>query len=310
MAKAFPVWLFLIFCVASAQAQGSALFCQVDISGEQFQFRCHDSTEGENYSAAVDPLLAGEFSAKLQDKGVEIVEAEEFLRRTLQNSVSSASQGPRVCEYCLEREYRSYFRSQEFNALDANSPVIQHLRLLAEALHQAGVCQINPKIENYNDIGINSPDDVLQHFLCISNSESVFGQRNIGMGGRGPWGIHPMHNLKKGSSIPGSSRRMDRDGLCYGTQAVVRDKNGAEIKQTQAYRTPEVIRDNAACALKIYQFNASQDGFRAWGTSKSWGSNRHCSLTTKRKYKFKKILGKLACCTNACRSSLIKEQHL
>jgi hypothetical protein len=310
MAKALAVWLFLVLFPAGAQAQDSALFCLVDITGEQFQFRCHDANEKENYSAAVDPILAGDFSAKLQEKGVEIVEAEEFLRRTLRTNMAGLSVGPKVCEYCLEREYRSYFRSNEFNALDPNSPVIKHLRLLAEALHKGGVCEADPKLENYNAIGINNSDDVLQHFLCIANSESVFGQRNIGAGGRGPWGIHPMHTLKKGSKIPGSSKRMDKDGLCYGTQAIARDKNGLEIKESSAYRSPQVILDNAACALKIYQFNPSQDGFRAWGTNQSWGSNRHCSAAIKRKYSFKKVLGQLACCSHACRSSLIKEKHL
>jgi hypothetical protein len=150
-----------------------------------------------------------------------------------------------------------------------------------------GVCQVKPEKENYQGIDIRTPDDLLEHFLCISNSESRFGQTNIGMGGRGPWGIHPMHNSARGK-------------ICYGLQSVVRS-GSREIKKNEAYKNPKVIRDNAACALRLYQMNGPGNGFKPWGTGSAWGSNRHCSKATRKKFQFGKYLGALSCCSEECK---------
>lgn len=281
----------------------------IDESGEFTVFHCRDDETKTFHKKAVEPILANEFSLFLEEKGVKIVSAEEFLQRTLLENISQLQDGSTEdpsCRFYPEREYRTYYKSKEFNALPANHPAILRLTVLAQAMHDAGVCDIPVRKQNFNSIDVRYSDDLLQQFLCISNSESLFGAENIGMGGRGPWGIHPMHNQKAGTMAyaNGTKFKLKKNGICYPGQAIVRDSNGAEIKQNSKYFDPKVILDNARCALIMYQTPGSNGGLAPWGTGDKWGSNRHCSKKERDRLKFSKYLGTLSCCSQACKDQI------
>lgn len=327
--KSLPIFavlfsLFLVPGIASSESTsssapakpGNRVYCFSDESGDTTVYYCRDEKNGTSHRFEFEPLEAPFFELETGEKGVEFIEAEEFIRRTALVDMDSAFNGvmmaPGTCGAPPEREFKSYYRVEEFKRLGSDHPVIEHLRELAKAMHDAGVCEVPVRKENYNSIDVRNRDDLLQQFLCISNSESVFGQRNIGMGGRGPWGIHPMHNQKKGTSayVDGRTTRLKHDGLCYPSQAVVRDADGDEIKINSRYFEEDVMKDNAACALKLYQREGSLGGFSAWGKGKSWGSNRHCSKKTRDRLNFTKYLGKLACCSKECIDNFEKSQSL
>lgn len=303
-----PFYLVLVAIVLLPNLTWSAeprTFCFADESGPTTVYHCRDEKNKTSHRFEFEPLEAPFFELETSEKGVEFIDAEEFIRRTTLGDMNSVLNGnlmePGTCGG-PEQEFKSYYKVEEFKRLGVDHPVIQHLRELAQAMHDAGACSVPVRKENFNSIDVRSRDDLLQQFLCISNSESVFGQRNIGMGGRGPWGIHPMHNQKKGSRayVDGKTTRLKQNGICYPSQAVVRDADGEEIKINSRYFDEEVIFDNAKCALKLYQREGSLGGFSAWGKGKSWGSNRHCSKKTRDRLNFSKYLGKLACCSKEC----------
>ncbi len=302
---------------ASNSHAASPLYCFEDDTKELSVFYCRNDGDGTHAKYPVEPIFAVSFAEHLKSKGVDIVTAEEFMKRSNGNIWDVFAEGALAAAEkmgcpAIEEEYRSYFRYKEFNALSSNDPVIKHLAVLADALHEAGVCDIPVRKENFNSIDVRSKDDLLQHFLCISNSESVFGQSNIGMGGRGPWGINPGHTQRKGtySYISGSKQKLKKDGICYPSKAVARDENGAELKVNSLYFDEEVILDNAKCALTLYKVDGSLGGFSSWGKGKSWGSNRHCSKTTRDRLKFTKFLGTKACCSSACKDAVTGKKTL
>ncbi len=299
-----------------ARAPGTRTYCFSDESGETTVYHCKDEKNGTSHRFEFEPLEAAFFELEVGEKGVEFIEAEEFIRRTTLGDMGSILNGmvgeSGTCGAPPEREFKSYYKVDEFKRLGTDHPVIEHLRELAKAMHDSGVCEVPVRKENFNSIDVRNRDDLLQQFLCISNSESVFGQRNIGMGGRGPWGIHPMHNQKKGTYayVDGGSTRLKHNGICYPSQAVVRDADGDEIKINSRYFEEDVMKDNAACALKLYQREGSLGGFSAWGKGKSWGSNRHCSKKTRDRLNFTKYLGELACCSKECIDKIQKSDSI
>ncbi len=303
-------FIFLVFraiCPTPVQAEESKFFCMIDTTTPLSVFHCRDEAHNSLHKRAVRPLEEVAFTHFLESKGVEIVSSEEYLKRTLLKNISQLIEGPLERLPCgTEYEYRTYSRSKEFNALTPNHPTIKNLKVLAEALHSAGVCDTPVREENFNSIGIHNSDDLIKHFLCISNSESVFGTENIGQGGRGPWGIHPMHNQKADSIayVSGQQILLKKDGLCHPSQSVVRDENGNEIKTNEAYFNINVISDNAKCAIKLYRTPGSLGGFSAWGTGTNWGSNRHCSKESRERLNFAKHIGALSCCSIACKNAL------
>lgn len=274
-------------------------FCYIDDESEESNvFYCKENQKGTTFVQRVDPLLSHEAQLGLEETGVRFITKEEFSWLvTPEELLKMMGEGPNgEMLACFERVY---YRTNEFNRLRTNDATIQRVIKLARALQEAGVCDLPVKKQNFNSIGIENSQDVLHHFLCISNSESVFGRENIGQGGRGPWGIHPMHNQKAGTRafVDGRTVTLRRNGVCYPSRAVVRDANGAEIKQNSAYHDEAVILDNAKCAMTLYR----EKGFTDWGRTNVWGSNRHCSANTRDRLEFFKHIGALGCCTQECR---------
>ncbi|MAF78020.1 MAG: hypothetical protein CME60_07645 [Halobacteriovoraceae bacterium] len=299
-------FLFPLLLTASSYAEQSAeageSYCSIHQGEESSDFYCFDSVSKTAFKKEVNPLEEEYWKREFEDRGVAIISVEDYSQRIVVDGVEQIlGAGSAPGGSCLEKVY---YRVDEFNALPTSHSTVQNVIALARALHQAGVCELDVKGQSFNGINISSPDDVLHQFLCISNSESVFGTRNIGMGGRGPWGIHPMHNQAAGTRAftGGRTVTLDRNGVCYGLpRAIVRDSNGREIKESNRYRDPAVQLQNAQCAMILYR----QNGFRDWGTSNAWGSNRHCSASTRNRLQFNKHLGpELGCCTQSCKSRL------
>ena len=272
-------------CSFDKRAGGTILKCldrkNRDSSGWALQ------SEDSSFTKKVHPLEAGDIKADLIDRGVEFIDSASFeivsFFKTVDEINAQELAKNRLCPQKVS------YKKNEFNQLDDEHPTIVRLRSLAKALKMAGVCELPiRKTKTKIDIDINNNDDLLEHFLCISNDESVFGRDNIGIGGRGPWGINPLHNEKKGS-------------LCYQSQAVVRNKEGEEIKKSELYLNDEVRMDNAKCAFKLYLREDGNAGFTAWGTTSKWGSNRHCSRSDKKGFQFRKYLKAEACCSKACK---------
>ncbi len=293
----------------SIEAKEKGRYCTLDESNEEFtSVICRDELSETHHVEKIDPLVVHEMSLYLQENGIEVLSTEDFLAKSLLKSLDMFRKGPEYCLNCEVHLEEVYYRVEQFNRLPTSDPTITRLKALARAMQEANVCNVNVKSENYNNISVSNSDELLHHFLCISNSESVFGRDNIGMGGRGPWGIHPMHNQRSGTKafVDGKTTTLKSNGLCYPGKAVVRDANGTEIKTNRLYQDPEVIRDNAKCAIKLYQRSGALGGFSAWGKGKSWGSNRHCSKSTRDRLQFMKHLGELGCCSQACKERVRK----
>lgn len=276
---------FVSFICVSAREDSNKFkdyVCVVDNQSEASVFTCTNIKNNESFTQEVPPLVELEITRKMQASGVQVVSYESYFEKTLMGTMNDfLSAGDPLAGGCFER---IGYETNEFNRLPENHETIARIRELASVLKEAGVCNMPVKSANYLGVDIRNADDVLAQFLCISNSESTFGRDNIGQGGRGPWGIHPMHNLS--------------NGVCYPSQAVVRDSSGKETKRNNDYLNRNVRLDNAKCALELY----SAKGFRDWGTTNKWGSNRHCSKRVRDRLNFKKYLGELACCTQACKA--------
>ena len=295
------LFAFLVTAVAeeTSSPRLSGSFCALDESGEMSVFYCKDNQGNPIFRQEMEPILSNLAQTRLQEEGAELVSFEEFAARVSPTELMALATGPnKDIQACIERVY---YRTEEFNGLPQDHRIAHQLRRLAQALQDAGVCELPVQRQTFNSIDIRTNQDLLHHFLCISNSESVFGTRNIGIGGRGPWGIHPAHNQPKGSRafLDGRTTTLGYDGLCYPSQAVVRDGTGREIKESDRYLDPAVILDNARCAMTLYR---ERGGFRPWGTTSAWGSNRHCSKTTRDRLQFFKHIGALGCCTDECRA--------
>ena len=282
--------------------------CTTVVKSSITQFHCYDTKTGQSFFREVDTLAAQSIITSMEKSGVAMLGYGEFLALSSRGMIEGIITGPNelVVKECL---HNVFYRENEFNALSIDHATIDRLKELTRALHEAGVCEIPVVEQEFNNINIKNSDDVLRHFLCISNSESVFGRDNIGQGGRGPWGIHPMHNLPNGSrvNVGGSVIQLKEDGLCYPSQAVVRNSNNDEVKVNERYHNYEVRLDNAKCAIKLYSFNHPSHGvmgFRDWGRNGSWGSNRHCSQGNRENLDFSKYLGELSCCSQTCKDEI------
>ena len=291
--------------VAAQQKEKNSVrssYCSIVQAAESSDFYCFDGVSGTALYKEFNPLEEGTIQAELEEKNVEFVELEEYAKRIIRDGIKEIVGKENVpLQPCFQK---IYYRVDEFNRLPTNHSTVQNVIKLAQALHKAGVCELDVKSQNFNGINVNSIDDVLHHFLCISNSESVFGTRNIGMGGRGPWGIHPMHNQSAGTRAftGGKTVTLKRNGICHHLpKSIVRNSNGVEIKQSDRYKDSEVQLQNAKCAMVLYK----EKGFRDWGASSAWGSNRHCSASTRNRLQFNKHLGpELGCCSQSCKNKL------
>ncbi len=295
----------LIFTISLSFSYASERndYCLIERNDNSSVFYCFLKENSRVVRQEVSPIDESTWKASLEDGGVLFFEDLEFSSQMAVDALQAITETMISCNETMGYE-NVYYRVDEFNRLPSSASAVQKVRELATALHRAGVCEVNVQSQNFNSINIQTPDDVLHHFLCISNSESVFGTRNIGMGGRGPWGIHPMHNQARGTRAftGGKTVTLPRNGICYDLpRSVVRNSNGVERKVSSLYEDPEVQFQNAKCAIRLYQ----QKGFRDWGTGSSWGSNRHCSASTRNRLEFNKHLGAdLGCCTQRCKDRL------
>lgn len=282
----------------------------MDESGSMTKFYCRDFATGNVFTELIEPLQVEAVTRALSEKGASLVSLNEFVIQMSTEELNRLGLGPNEVNdlACVEKVY---YRVEEFNQLPSTDPTVGRLKELARALQEAGVCNLPVARQTFNNINIQTSDDVLHQFLCISNSESVFGRDNIGMGGRGPWGIHPAHNQAAGTSafLDGRTVTLKRNGLCYPGNAVVRNSSGTEIKESSRYKNYEVRLANAKCAMVLYQRSGSKGsmrGFRDWGTTSSWGSNRHCSSTSRDRLQFMKHIGLDGCCSQACKDRVQK----
>lgn len=272
------------------------VICSYDERDTETTFFCMNKDTKKPMDYTVPSIAHKSVLEDIQAQESEIVSMEKYLAAASPFMVLDIAEGPNeTIRSCWQFE-KVAFTVKEFNALGTSDPAIDRLKALAKAMKDAGVCKVQVHNENYLDIGVTNNDELLHQFLCIANNESTLGKDNLGIGGRGPWGINPMHNKKKGT-------------ICYGTQAVVRDANGNEDKDkkrnNQRYMTDAVRLDNAKCALKLYDAN---NGLRDWGMGKKWGSNRHCSKSTRDKLQFMKHLGVLGCCSQTCMANASKKK--
>jgi hypothetical protein len=298
--KKISKFLLCLPLIFSLNAKASDYICTIYSGDEQSTFYCIDSKNQIMFDQSVEPISEYGYQLSLEDQGVEFVSPEVFAAKATQSGLTALTKPePKACYEEV------YYRSGEFNKLPSNHAAINSLKELAKSLHSAGVCNL-PVSSGLPDLGIKNSDDILEHFLCISNSESVFGTRNIGQGGRGPWGIHPMHNQKAGTRAftDGKTVTLKKNGVCYPGKAVVRDASGKEIKDSKLYMANDVRLDNAKCAMTLYKQGDGKGirGFKDWGTGSAWGSNRHCTKKMRTSMNFGKFLGELSCCSASCKS--------
>ena len=275
------IWFFILTVVSSQLQADGAYSLERGICGWEQEanlsiYYCLDLEQGDYSIRRIDREAdrKAAISAQLIDQGFKILPFDSFLDWVASGHLE---------EIAGSWWQLFFFRPGQFNNLRPQDPTIVRLKKLATTLHRVGVCQLPVVRANYRNINIRTSNDVLLHFLCIANSESVFGLRNIGLGGRGPWGINPIHTTRR--------------GLCYqqAPRAVLRNASGQEIKDSARYLSdPAVLEDNARCALVLYRH---ANGFASWGTSRdNWGSNRHCAASVRGQLDFKKFLGELASC--------------
>lgn len=273
---------------SSVEVTGKNLYCTVDASGELSVFYCADGNTKEEYIHSVDPLLEREIIQGMKEENIDVVDSVEYFKRNFKHEMEGVSKLGIPPVACFERVG---YKTSEFTALPQGHKTIMRVQELVSVLKEAGVCSIDVEKESYLGIDIKNNDDVLEHFLCISNNESTFGngRDNIGDGGRGPFGINPIHNDEPGDP-------------CYPGQAVRRDSRGRELKDYKLYLNRVTRLANARCAIELYK----RKGFTDWSETRKWGSNRHCDRDKKKRFNFSKYLGAEMCCTSACRAKFEK----
>lgn len=305
MMKTLITFLISYSCFASglgesSGVQGSDFICAVDESHPTItNIMCINKTNGERFDQEVEPIDLQATLSTLRQEGITILGEEDTGFSEL---LSLFAMSPNPSSTCFQR---IYYTPQAFNAFGANSPNIARARIIAGTLKRAGVCDETVRRDNSNlGLRITDNDDLLQHFLCIANHESTFGlgKDNIGLGGRGPFGIHPTLHTQAG-------------GICDDLTPIVRagepragNRNLSVAERTRLGRPYEALnirRDNAMCAIRLYR----QNGYTDWGTSRrSWGTNHSCSATERARFNFETKLGAAACCSDACRQRVARAQ--
>jgi hypothetical protein len=155
---------------------------------------------------------------------------------------------------CKPKQGESVAHVEAYTNSQFNSGKVQaRLERLSGLLLEQGVCEL-PMIDKVANLGLRNQTDLMHHFLCLSNHESLLGGANDGIGGNGLIGINKMH-LKKG-------------GVCAG------------LTLDNVLHDPAT---NISCAFRLYRIK----GFRDWGSTKgSWGTNRWCTEAKKRALHF------------------------
>lgn len=267
----------------------SSYVCTVDERTEMTKFLCLDKITGERFDQDVEPIEAMDAMATLRDNGVEFITSDQPNYTVLLAQFFPGFDPTRACFQQIQ------FTIEEFNRLGQSSPHIRRAQAVATALKNAGVCSQTIRRDNTNlGLQITNHDQLLQHFLCVSNHESTFGRGtdNLGRGGRGPFGINPIHVRNSG-------------GICDDLTRAVLPDTGDRTERGARYENATVREQNARCALRLYNAN----GYRDWGTSTtSWGTNRHCSARLRARYNFERNLGAAACCSQTCRDRVARAQ--
>tara|TARA_R110000868_G_scaffold25366_6_gene98880 strand:- start:2808 stop:3737 length:930 start_codon:yes stop_codon:yes gene_type:complete len=299
MKKFFLILLFSSSSFASSlgeapdQSQDAfPVTCSVTHSDWLSTVTCIDTLTSQQYSQNVEPIQLNDLIARLRENGA-IFDDQRYSGQLITSAVLRSDEFGNFRQMCFE-EIR--FTSSEFNRLTSRSGDLARARAIATALKDAGVCtQAIQRDTTGLNIGVSNNDQLLQHFLCIANGESTFGRGadNIGMGGRGPFGIHPTEHTGSG-------------GICSGLSAIVASEETTSAKRNRtraqrgaAYENATVRRDNARCALRLY----ARRNYRDWGRSNtSWGTNHECSASQRARFNFERQLGEAACCSEACKS--------
>ncbi len=274
--------------------------CTVTRSDWLSTVTCLDEITGEQHSQQIEPIQLNELIARLRENGATFNE-DRYNQQLLSSAVIRSNEFGVIPQQCFDQ---IRFTAREFNRLRSDDSNIIRAKAIARALKDAGVCTQTIKRDNSGlSIGVSNNDQLLQHFLCISNGESTFGRGadNIGMGGRGPFGIHP--TLHTGSR-----------GLCSDISPIVRSQETSSAKRDRtraqrgaSYENARVRQDNATCALRLY----NQNGYRDWGTSSTnWGTNHECNSSQRASFNFERNLGADACCSDTCRARVRRNSSI
>lgn len=274
--------------------------CSVAQSDWLSTVTCIDDLTGEQFSQKVEPIQLNDLVSSLQENGA-VFDDDRYNKQLFTNAVIRTDKFGVFPTQCFDRVR---FTAREFNRLRPNDSNIIRAKAIARALKTAGVCQSPIKSDNTRlGLGVSNNDQLLQHFLCISNGESTFGRGadNIGMGGRGPFGIHPTLHTGPGDICADINPIVDAEE----TRSALRNRTKAQ--RGASYENATVRRDNAACALRLYERN----GYRDWGTqSTNWGTNHECNARQRASFNFEKNLGADACCSDACRERVRRSQSI
>ncbi|MBH46848.1 MAG: hypothetical protein CME71_01615 [Halobacteriovorax sp.] len=265
--------------------------CSVTHSDWLSTVSCIDQLTSEQYSHSVEPIQLNDLIARLRENGA-VFDEERYNGQLITSAVLRSDEMGNFKPLCFEQ---IRYTSSEFNRLSRSSSDLSRARAIATALKDAGVCsQAIQRDTTGLNIDVSNNDQLLQHFLCIANGESTFGRGadNIGMGGRGPFGIHPTEHT-------------GRNGICSGLSPIVTAEETASAKRNRtkaqrgaSYENATVRRENARCALRLY----SRNNYRDWGRSNtSWGTNHECSASQRARFNFERQLGEAACCSEACK---------
>ena len=284
--------LILLHLVLFSQSIFSNKYCAID----RHTFYCLDQVTGISQQFEIHPIEVEGQRRKLISGGVIMTNPSQLLALSSEGQLNSFMNPfeqldchPQETEEIQEVAYTP----NEFNVtLAPTDGTLERINQLLDVMHEAGVCSLDviqdPHLE------INNIDDVLEQFVCITNHESNFGRDNIGMGGRGPWGIHPDHDQS--------------GGPCTSLSPINRSSNGHEVKESSAYHNKTLQMDNFKCALILYSSpDSNNNGFRSWGQRLSnapWGSNRHCLTSDRDDFDFKRLLGTKMCCTEQCKQEI------
>jgi hypothetical protein len=291
--------LALLLAASSAWSETdySRFICTVDESGPASVFYCSHLDTGESFTQSVSPIEQSEIVATMKESGIQFTEMLDYIARVSGQALIAIREAGSQVSSCFKHVQ---YTVNEFNSLPTNHPTIVRVKELASVLKEAGVCEL-PIYSSVNrdpfNLGIQNNDDLLAHFLCIANTESTFGRGrdNIGMGGRGPWGIHPTEHDGRGE-------------ICDDLNPIARLPSGVEDRNGARYENRPARLANAKCALRLY---AKKEGLRDWGQSNgSWGSNRRCSKAQRDRFHFTGFLKADACCSQQCKNKATGSTNL
>lgn len=180
---------------------------------------------------------------------MKIVALSSFFLLTSFTSCKSIKNNSEIKEFG-PKDYNQGIYSEEAQTL---------AREASAAFKSQGICELPLNKTYVSELGISNHTDLLHHFLCLADKESLFNRTPDGVGGNGLIGINKVH--------------FKSNGLCPGMNANLVKKD---------------INKNIECAFRLYNRSGKQGGLHAWGKpgSAPWGSNRSCGKVRRDAYKF------------------------